>query len=154
MGKWLKMIGGGWLIALVVTILHMQTPVRANECTGSHGAGSSILCAGDNLTGSGAYIQSPNGSYRLYISNGDLQVKLNNNFVFVLAYCGGGIVQAKVESDGAGGVAFIAYTSGGACWFGPDVGLGSTSTAYIKMDNDGCVREYGSNDSPGDAVCS
>ena len=57
---------------VIASLLLLSASLSADACQGDHGIYTNILCVGDHMTGEGAYIISPDGYWRLYISGGTL----------------------------------------------------------------------------------
>ena len=134
-------------IAIAIALVHgtqAHAASKSDACTGDHGAYTSILCIDDHMTGSGSYIISPNSNYRLYISNGYLAVYNGSTHVFNLyspTSPSNEIYYVRYEWRFYG-KSFVGYNANDQqVWEDADTG-----GWYVKMDDDGCVRYYFSND--------
>lgn len=138
---------------LAMFMIAMSTSLRANACNGSHGGYTSVLCLGDRVSGSGSYIVSPNGNYRMYNSGGYIVVfDVSNPGSWVglyMMYGAPNVWAMTVGGNVLGGnsLRFLAYD---------DTDLGVTgyyhSGVYLRLDNDGCVRWYHESDDSLDGV--
>lgn len=125
--------------------------VSASECSGAHGVYTSILCQYDRAAGEGAYIHSPNGAYRMYISSGHVvvyNVSDWGNWVLEYYMYGGSTTAWAFEFGptyyAEHGLVIRDYPGNTLVAYNGGVG----SSGYIKLDDDGCLRVYWNDDTP------
>lgn len=140
--------------ALVAVVLGfgMSADLRAMGCPGSHGNATSVLCNGDDLFSSGAYLQ--NGSIRLVLGTSSIDTgdfSTTPATALYTFYSGSGcspyrlkglgnkIVLWDCNEEELASAYYESYDSGG----------------YAKLLTDGCVYLYDSSDNnQGGGICS
>ena len=136
----------GFLLAGVAAlVLSFVSSLKADACAGDHGIYTNVLCVGDHMTGEGAYIISPDGHWRLYVSAGTLSPTYDVGQPDEWSWT---LIDDRPYAD-VYGVEVVPFGSGGELraydssyndfWYGRDANLGSNELYYISMDNSGCV---------------
>lgn len=146
------------VVAFIFVAAAESTPVGrgTNPCDGSnHGNGTPHLCKDERIAGDGAFLESENEAYRLYITGGNIivaDVSDENNPVQTCALYTG---------QDAYGLEYRDYL-----WFGASLVVEDTSDEvqmfweaaysgiYTKLENDGTVRFYRADGPAAGALCS
>src|ERR1700722_7412780 len=132
---------------VIASLLLLSASLSADACQGDHGIYTNILCVGDHMTGEGAYIISPDGYWRLYISGGTLSpvydVYGDDSWEWTLVNeQPDNVAYGVILETGLNPSLDVYDHDYNVFWVGQDADLGESNTDYIRMDDNGCVADY------------
>jgi hypothetical protein len=130
-----------------------QSPLRADACSGSHGVGSSVLCNGDDMFGSGAYLVSPNHNVRLYMqADGMRQYDTSTNPATQLWTLYAGSLGNPSRLRGLGNY-FQIWDSSENTLLQLNAYGGNLSDGHLLLLDDGCLWFANSSDQYSYGIC-